>query len=106
MITVTIVARGRRQVLFFIERFGMDAGFVLRILVAGNSKPAHIVSAGMTLRARLSDIRRIDRRQRIFWRSDAVNTVTTYTSGDALLARLQQFAVIAGVVLFFLIDPQ
>ena len=49
VITMTIVARGRRQVLFFIERFGMDTGLVLRILIIGNPEPPHIVSAGVAL---------------------------------------------------------
>ena len=61
VIAMTVVARRRRQILLHVNRVGVDAGLVFRVLVARNAKRLHVIGARMTLRAGFGDVRRIDR---------------------------------------------
>ena len=49
MITMAIVAGRRRQILFFVQSFRMNAGLVFDVLIAGNSEAAHVVRTGVAL---------------------------------------------------------
>jgi hypothetical protein len=107
MVAVAVVAGGRRQVLFFIQRFGVDAALVIGELVAGNAERFHVVPAGMTFRAGLSHVGRINRGQRIAGRANAVHAVTTDAGRNARFILLfEQLSVDAGVILALLIDAQ
>ena len=107
MISVAVVTGRRRQILLFVQRLGMNAALVLNELIARDPKAPHVIRAAVTLRAGLSDVRRIDGRQGIAGRTNAVDAVTTDTRRDARLAFLfQQLAVNARVVLAFLIHAQ
>ena len=107
MIAMTIVARRRRKILFVVKSFGVNAGLVFRILVAGDSERPHIVRARVTLGARVGDVRGIDRRQWILNCPDAMNAVATYAGRNACLAFfLKQLPVYARVIFALLIHAQ
>ena len=74
---MTVVAGGRRQILLFIYGFGVHTGLVFLILIARNSEGAHVIGARVTLRASLGDVRRINGREGISGRANAVHAVTT-----------------------------
>ena len=107
MIAMTVVAGRRRKILFVIKSFGMNAGFVVRILVARDSERPHVIRARVTLGARVGDVRGIDRRQRILNRTDTMNAVATDAGRNTRFAFFfKQFPVYAGVVFALLIDAQ
>src|ERR1044072_6425599 len=104
---MTVITGWRRQILFVVETIGVNTHLVPRVLVGGNPKSPHVVGAAVAFRARVRDVRRIYRRERIIRGANAVHAVTANAGSDASFAfLLQQFSVNAGVVLFFLIDPQ
>ena len=107
MISVTVVASRRRQILFVVKRLRVDAQLVVVKLVRGNAKRFHVVGARMTFRASRCDVARVNRRKGIVRRANAVHAVTTDAGRDARLAFLfQQTAVDARVVFPLLIDAQ
>lgn len=65
MIAMTIVAGRCGQILLLIESFGVNTLLIFLVLIARNSEPTHVIRAGVTLGARLGNVRRIDRRERI-----------------------------------------
>src|SRR6185437_6655533 len=106
MIPMTIVTGRRRQILFIVESLRMNALLIFVVLIARYIESAHVVSTGMTLGARFSNVRRINRRQWIGNGSDAMNTMTTNAGGYARLSGFEQLAVHARVVFAFLIHSQ
>src|SRR2546423_12968253 len=59
VIAMTVVAGRRGQILLFVNGFGVHTGLVFLVLVARNSKRAHVIRARVTLRAGLGNVRRI-----------------------------------------------
>ena len=60
MIAMTIVAGRRGQILLLIESLGVNTLLIFVELIIRNSESAHVVRAGVTLGARLGNVRRIN----------------------------------------------
>src|ERR1041384_6007331 len=106
MISVTVVARRRRKILFIIQGLGVDAGLVLVVLIVWDVVALHVVRISVTRSAGLCDVCGKDLRKRVIDGSYSVIAVTTDTGRNVGIAVLQALAVHAGLVFALLIHAQ
>src|ERR1035438_1064351 len=92
-----------REIAAYLERIPMHAVPVLVELIGGDSVLRHLLAIGVAVGAGLGQAERINRRRRIFYRADIVNTVTVDAGCHVLVARGQPLAMDAGLIQLVLI---
>src|ERR1041384_2316984 len=106
MISVTVVARRRRKILFIIQVLGVDAGLALVVLIVWDVVALHVVRLSGTRSAGLCVVCGNDLRKRDIDGSFSVIAVTTDTARNVAIAVLQALAVPAGPIFALLIHAQ